>query len=106
MATVYLFHFKMRRKRGGCDVCGGNLPVGFPGLLTRGKMISMHWKLTFATASLVSSTLLLWMHWRKDGKVREAIQRGDGSVEFTRDPFAYFAMPLVLLLPAWAAFND
>jgi hypothetical protein len=50
--------------------------------------------------------LLIWMHWRKSGKVRKAIDRSDGSVQFTRDPLTYLALPAVVLLPAWGAFND
>ncbi|MGD0346803.1 MAG: hypothetical protein ABSA85_08605 [Terracidiphilus sp.] len=66
----------------------------------------MPWKLTPVVASLVAAMLLIWLHWRKSGKVRDAIDRSDGSVEFTPDPLAYFALPAIVLLPAWAAFND
>lgn len=66
----------------------------------------MHWGISLAIANLISAALLLLMQWRNTSKVREAINRSDGSVEFTRDPLAYLVLPTAVLLPAWAAFND
>lgn len=69
-------------------------------------MVAMIWKPTLATANFISAILVLWMQLRKDGNERNAINLGDGRVEFRRDPLAYLAWPLIVLLPAWAAIND
>lgn len=69
-------------------------------------MFVMPWKLEMDLANLVAVSLLLLLHWRGSSEVRDAKDRGDGRVEFSRDPLTYLVWPLIVLLPAWIAFHD
>jgi hypothetical protein len=46
------------------------------------------------------------MHLRGHRRARSAKDVGDGTVEFSPDPFTYIAWPLIVFLPAWAAINE
>lgn len=69
-------------------------------------MISMLWKPTLPIANFVTAILALWLHVRKNGSERYAKDRGDGCLEFAPDPLALLVWPLIVVLPAWVAFND
>jgi hypothetical protein len=69
-------------------------------------MVSMIWKPWLRAANFVSVLLLGWMHLRGHSPARSAKDLGDGTVEFSPDPLTYLAWPLIVLLPAWAAFNE
>jgi len=59
-----------------------------------------------AAANLISALLLAWMHLRGSNRARSAKDIGDGRVEFSPDLLTYFAWPLIVFLPAWAAINE
>jgi len=69
-------------------------------------MISMLWKPTLPIANFVTAMLALWMQIRKNGSERNAKDRGDGRLEFSPDALALLIWPLIVVLPAWVAFND
>ena len=69
-------------------------------------MISMSWKYAPPTVSLVAVLLFLCIYARRNAKVRYAIDRSDGSVEFPPDLITHLSMPIFALLPVWDTFNN
>ena len=69
-------------------------------------MISMSWKFASPIVSLLAVILILWFHARREGKIRTAIDRGDGSVEFTPDLVSILPMSVLGLLPAWDIYRQ
>jgi hypothetical protein len=68
-------------------------------------MNPMSWKLAPPVVNLIAVIFFLWLYAQRSGKIRYAINRGDGSVEFPPDLISLLGGPIIGLLPVWESFN-